>query len=811
METLDGRLQLNPDVTVRPVADYPLTVQERLSGAVDDYIVSERRSRFSAIRVSASAAELLRLFDAPKLIGEAMVELADRIGAPPQELLTEAFPVLVEMRQARVLIGEDEARSNPRARAGGRRAPGHIVEGYTVVRALDVTTETEIYELRGADGARAALKLVPADAPDFVRRAAERECLVLPVLAARQVAGTPRLIADVRGPEAHHVILSWHEGRTLNHAARDPALGLLARLRIARSLTEIYANLHAAGVRHGDVHGGNVLVDGDGTPCVIDYGAASVEGVVLPELMRIGLVEAYEPEAAAELLAGRDLPDMTDAGEQFALASLLTLTVAGRPALMLPLEHRAALEAIVSRSPRAWDMPGADGLSRLEAIVGRGLATSPDDRFATLAAFATAVLEEIDRSLPQLADQAPARATQVRGPQAAIREGWGLASGILERGLPHAPTASIYYGAAGVALGLLRASVLAGDGELLAAAQVWLRRAFAEGEAAEAFDGPALGVARARIGRLSVLNNDVGLPYVAALAAQAVGDKAALDRALRAAAERLGPAGGDDPDFALDLAAGLPGRLVTSVQLAELADPGSPEHGALIAAASALREILLDVVSAGASDGAYLGFAHGMAGALYALIVAEGRLSAPADPRLLAALNDLAGQAVSDGEGVAWPIRREARPTLGWSGWCHGGAGHVQLWLAAAEVMDPRRCEALAEGAAEFAWRQRHDSGCSICCGGAGLALSYAKLAGTFGDMRWRRRAEALVFGERQDTRDLCAPASLFRGQLGVELVRLELAAGGAGAFPVLDSPLAGLGARTQEAPAAAGASGSSR
>lgn len=795
MESLDGLLQLNPQVTLRPVADYPLGVQERLNGALDDVIVSEHRSRFSAIRVSASAAELLRLFGEPRLVGEAVVELAGRLSAKPSDLLTEAFPVLVEMRQAGVLVSEAERRAAPSAPRPPRLSPGERVGDYEVVRALDTTTETEIYELRGADGARAALKLVPTSAPDFVQSAAARECAVLPYLARLDLAETPRLLGEMRDAEAHYIFLSWQDGRSLNLVARDPALGLPARLKLARAIVAAYARLHAAGVQHGDVHGGNILVDEAGAICVIDYGAAAVGPLELPELLRIGLVESYEPEAAAELLSGRDLPPTSDAGEQYALANLLTLTLAGRPPLLLPLEHRAALEEIVRKPPRAWDMPGAERLADLEALLARALAKSPGDRFASIADFAHAVTTEIDRAPFDIAE--PPRGTmlnRLRAPQHALHAQWGLGSDLIERGLPHAPTASIYYGAAGIALGLLRASVLAQDGELLAAAQIWVRQALARAGAPDAFDGPELGVARERIGSLSVLNNDIGLHYVAALCAHAVGDCAELARAIRTFSSRIDvglATAGAEPSFPLDMAAGLPGLLLAGLTLAELQDvDGAP----LIVQMSDLRERLLAGVFAACAadrfDGAYLGLAHGLAGAIHALIAADARLVLPTDPRLMAAIDALAGQAVQGPDGVGWPIRLEDAPTLGWAGWCHGSAGHIQLWLAAGKVAQPLRCEELALGAAEFAWKQRHESGCSLCCGAAGLALSYEKLASATGDARWSRRAETLVFGEREDTRDLCAPTSLFRGHLGVELARLDLAAGGGGAFPLLDSPL---------------------
>ncbi len=800
MNELESPLQLNPLVTVRPVADYPLSVQERLSGAEDDYIVSERRSRFSAIRISATTAEMLKRFDRPKLVGEAVCELAARLDAEPRDLLAEAFAALLELRGARVLVTDGERAQETLQPRETRLAVGDRLAGYEVVRILDTATETEIYELAAPAGKSAALKLVPAAAPDFVKRAAKRECVVLAWLAKRGLTDAPRLLDETRDEESHRLFLEWQAGRTLNHAARDPELGLKQRLGVARALIGAYGRLNAVGVLHGDVHGGNVMVDEQGSVRLIDFGAALVDGLDPPD--RIGLLEEHEPEGAAELLAGRVLPGVTPRGEQYAVAGLLTLALTGRPALMLPLEEQRALEEIVRQAPRAWDMAGHRHLASLEDVIARALSKDPADRFASMADFAAAALAEIDRALPLVAAAAPAGPgaspglrDASRAPRRALHAQWGLGGKLIESGLPHQPNCSIYYGAAGIALGLLRASVVAEDGALLAASQVWMRKALAGIGTEGAFEGKQLGVFPERIGRLSVLNNEVGLYYVASLIAHAVGDDAERARMIDAFSAQLDrelATAATQKSFSLDLAGGLPGLLLASLQLSALSPPGAGP--APTAQAMALRERLLDAVAdccaKPAFDGAYLGLAHGLAGALYALLDSDARLALPSDARLRQALQVLAGQAVETAEGTGWPTQLQAGASLGWSGWCHGSAGYIPLWLAAARGADERRYLALAEGAAEFAWKQRSQCGCSLCCGGAGLALSYEKLAARSGDSAWRRRAEALMFDERPDSRDLCAPASLFRGQLGVELVRLELGAGGAASFPLMDSPL---------------------
>lgn len=805
MNGLDQPLSLNPRVTVEPVADYPLSVQERLSGALDDYIVSERRSRFSAIRVSAATAEFLKLFGEPKLVGEAVLELSSQLEIEPQALLQEAFPTLLEMRRAGVLMTPPEADVSTDVLGEPRLRPGQAVGGWKVVRMMGTTTETEIYEVRSAAGVRAALKLVPAEAPEFVLRAAERERLALPWLAEQDIAEAPDLLDVVEDDGELGLLISWRNGRSLNQLADDPTLTLEVRLRLARGIAEAYARLHAVGALHGDVHGGNLLATADGGVSLVDFGMAILAGVQLPELPRIGLVESYEPEAAQAVIDRGEPLDPTPAGEQYGVANLITLAITGRPPMILPLEQREALRQIVSQPPRAWDLTAPASLRGLEAKVARALAKRPEERFASFGAFAEAVIGEIDRVRSDLAAEisSPAAPTVLRqAPRSsvqALRTTWGLGSRLIETGLAHEPCASIYYGGAGVALGLARAAVVAEDGELLAAAQIWNDEAMAAASsgAAGAFEGVALGVSSDRFGPLSMLNGALGLPYVAARIAAAGGDHgvvaAMAERVARHVAAAL-DCDGDDP-FALDLGGGAPGALLACAQLqALLQDPDGASATALAIGAARLREHVLQAI-AGACDrpdlgGVYLGLAHGLAGALFAVIEADRRQGTDIDARCRRGLEALEGLAFEDRGGVRWPVRLTDGASIGWPGWCHGAAGHIQLWLAVAGATGEPRFLAFAQGAAEFGWKARDEAGASLCCGVSGLALAYERLASAVDDPRWRRRGEALVFGERIDQRDFCAPGSLFRGELGLELARLELGAAAGGAFPLLHSPM---------------------
>jgi len=92
-------------------------------------------------------------------------------------------------------------------------------------------------------------------------------------LALRARAGRPELVS------------AWIEGLDLRqrlHAGADPALAL----RLGQAL----ARMHALGLRHADLHAGNVLVDGRGEPWLVDAGGARLGGALSRAERRAALV-----------------------------------------------------------------------------------------------------------------------------------------------------------------------------------------------------------------------------------------------------------------------------------------------------------------------------------------------------------------------------------------------------------------------------------------------------------------------------------------------------------------------------------------
>src|SRR5215472_11811854 len=90
----------------------------------------------------------------------------------------------------------------------------------------------------------------------------------------------------------------------------------------------------------------------------------------------------------------------------------------------------------------------------------------------------------------------------------------------------------------------------------------------------------------------------------------------------------------------------------------------------------------------------------------------------------------------------------------------------------------------MAERCACGVWESRTNLG-NLCCGAAGQAAALATFACVADEPVWRRRACELLAKLRPKWPKDDHPQSLFRGELGLQLVRLECESSSTVRFPV--------------------------
>lgn len=786
-------LILAADVNIIPAAKLSPGLRRRLGARPGDFAVTRLRGRAPARMVDRFGASLLQEFREAKPVAAAVIACADRHQLDPASLLAEAFPLLRDCFNSRFLAvaGSPEA-----SRTLPTRDRGDVVGRYTVLRCLQVLDDTELYQARAADGSIVALKLARPGVTSsglFTREAA--------VLRHLDGRGVPVL----RGCGHHRgrpwLAMSWCDGIDPEIAfaelreSRDPA----TRRRTLRLLTRIarnYARLHASGVLHGDVHLRNLLIGRGDEPRLVDFGLARP----LPPV-RLGgragtggVPQFFAPEQAAVLLVGADLPAPTPASEQHALAAVLYCLATGAMPWELALDRRTMLRQIVRNPPLPFVRRGTRPWPELEAVLARGLAKRPPDRYRSIS--------EMHRALARIA--VPQSATRVAGTPArdavpgvidAFLARVDFASDAFAATGP-APTCSLMLGRTGIAFALYRLACARDDARTLALADAWLSRIERDATTPTAFAAPEAGLDFDAVGPVSPFHSITGLHLTRALVALAMHDTRGAARAVEQFASVSETAWHKS-----DLTLGRGGVPLACAQLIEALPGSMPEQVTRLRGVG--QRVLTDLWReldcrepiGQAPGGEDFSAAHGWAGLLYATLRWRDATAAPLPRTLPRRLREMAGAAELLGRGVHWPQIAAGPAASIWAshqvaGWCNGPAGFVPLWTLADRHFPRSRYLALAEATAESTW-EAPSLFFDLCCGLVGRAFALLNLYRYTGGPEWLERASTLARrAVRQFDRErpsLYLPHSLFKGEAGLAVLAAALHQPEAPAFPLFE------------------------
>lgn len=770
------------DIIITPVAQLEPQLRARFACDDSDFAISRPRSRATAKIINAETAALLRAFEQPQTIVEALIGFSRSRQIDPEQMLIDAFPMIERLIQSGVLVSP-EAETARRIRPSF--APGDTLGGCEVLGCVQVLEDSELYQARH-NSETVALKIARPGAGDLIKQMIAHEAEILAVLDGE---GAPRLLGRGEQTGRPYVVMSWCQGIPISDAAEDlrrmdgqSARDHLADLCLA--LLDAYAALHGHGVIHADVHPRNVLVDGSGRITLIDFGLANADVTALSEPPRAGVGFYFEPEFARAAQKQNGAARATAAGEQFALAALVYQLLTGSTYVEFSVERDVMLRQIVEEPPLPFVQRGVAAWPGVEATLGRALGKWPKDRFPSVEAFAhafrVAVGESISKTTAvgfQLQAETPIAPDFLEEVLRLVSPGGAW----YESGLTLAPTASLNFGAAGIACALLRLAFARGDPALLALADIWIGRAERAAMRPGAFANAEAGLDSATIGPVSTFHTVSGIACVRAQIAGAMGDvitqQTAISSFLVAASVQC---------ELLDLTLGRSGTLLAAAILLDTCLPVQDGIGNEIRAFGdgEINEIWarLDqqepVTANSAIDN--LGIAHGWGGMIYAGLRWCQAASTDIPPRIIQRLGEVAALGEPFGRGIRWPWLRRQRGQTGtyMAGWCNGNAGYVHLWTLAHELIRDASYLDLAEQAAWGAWEQPSAVG-NLCCGLAGQAYALLNLYQHTGESNWLQRARELAAQSATQMRSLLKeqntvtlldfrPESLYKGAIGV-------------------------------------------
>jgi serine/threonine-protein kinase len=176
------------------------------------------------------------------------------------------------------------------------------------------------------------------------------------------------------------IVMEYVAGRTLKQILREQGrLGTDAALRIAGSVLDALAFAHAKGVLHRDIKPANIFVTDDGTVKLGDFGIAKVEGV--DGLTRVGTMVGTPHYSSPEQIRALKVKPASDI---YSLSVTLFEMLTG----VLPFGTPGSSDLEIRNAHLQRTAPVLSSLCpglppRLDAILARGLAKKPEDRFVS--------------------------------------------------------------------------------------------------------------------------------------------------------------------------------------------------------------------------------------------------------------------------------------------------------------------------------------------------------------------------------------------------------------------------------------------
>jgi eukaryotic-like serine/threonine-protein kinase len=800
---MTGEFVLPEDVEIVRLADFPASVRAQTGGNANDYVVTRPRSRVPSKIVNAHAANFLRQFQRPTTLIEAIRRFSKMAGREPTETLEEICPFLESCLTAKLLVapGSD---SKP-IRASYR--VDDVVANCRVLECIQVFDDTEVYRVRTGN-VKAMLKLSRAQASERARQRFSQEANILRRLNGRVA---PRILSSGETQdERAYLLLQWIPGELSGEVAAamrayayEPFPARLVAL--CAKILDGYAALHSLGVIHSDVHANNLLVMDNGVVRIIDHGLSRIDAddseVTSPQRGGVGFF--LEPEYAQAVLAGSMPPSSSFAGEQYAVAALVYFLLSGRYYMDFSYEKEEMLRQIAEQPPLTLAQRGLLGAGAMNEVLLLSLSKDPSARFCDMRTMAEAFRRATHhfRSFEKeaVSSAGVAAKAESHGLDRNLRD-W--LNSFLDRvsdpsiALPihgaRYPTASVTFGAAGIAFGLLRIAGTREDTGLLALSDRWLDRAASEIENDGGFYHSDIQITPETVGRISPYHTPAGIRCVQALIAHACGDSHGRSTAAEDFLRRS-----DQPCESVDLTLGKSGTLLA---LSALVDAfrwdRTAEHQHIVEAGDKLLVELWNQFDKMPSIldpefKTYLGIAHGWAGYLYATLrwMRFSQMAAPTGVRLR--LEQLAESVHWHGFRANWRNQTSpGSPVLG--GWCNGSAGFVFLWSLAHRLWPNAEWLRLAEGAGRDAFHPREE-GSSLCCGLIGKAYSQLHLYKYTSDRSWLSNANGLARLAVRKT-EIAARAmepqiqlSLFKGEVGLAVLISDLERPESSAFPCFE------------------------
>mgnify|MGYP002622691091 CR=1 FL=1 len=209
---------------------------------------------------------------------------------------------------------------------------------------------------------------------------------IVPVFDSGSVSGPPD-----GGPWLYFV-MPLIDGETLrDRLDRDRTLPVDEAIRLVREVADALQYAHEAGILHRDLKPENVMLS-RGHAMLADFGIArTADGKEDDRLTRTGSSIGTPAYMSPEQATGER--ELTPSSDVYGLGAILFELLTGEPPFTGPTPQAILVKRFTSEAPLVRTLRN-DAPPGCESAVARALASDPDQRFATAAAFAAALLAD---------------------------------------------------------------------------------------------------------------------------------------------------------------------------------------------------------------------------------------------------------------------------------------------------------------------------------------------------------------------------------------------------------------------------------
>lgn len=212
-----------------------------------------------------------------------------------------------------------------------------------------------------------------------------------------------------------YLVMSYADQGTLADRLEAEGLTIGQASEVIRQVGEGLAALHLRGILHRDIKPANVLTNQFGWPALTDFGISSTVDEFAPTMTTtsrgsgnpaatgggtasVGMSIPWSPP---EMFDDEPNPDVRS--DVFSLAATLYTVLAGHTPFEMPGRSNGSVD-LIGRIARGaiTPMPRADVPASLVAVLQKGMASDPKDRFATAVELGRALQRiEVELAFPQ--------------------------------------------------------------------------------------------------------------------------------------------------------------------------------------------------------------------------------------------------------------------------------------------------------------------------------------------------------------------------------------------------------------------------